>query len=79
MIIDPTQQAKEIFRQCSPLMEKINQHPLYQSIHTLSHLRIFMEHHVFAVWDFICLLKELHLFRARNKYSYVDSIIILIC
>ncbi len=44
----------------SPLIQRIQQHPLYEAIHSLAHLRIFMEHHVFAVWDFMCLLKELH-------------------
>ncbi len=53
-------QAEEILQQCQPLIEAISQHPVYQSISTLAHLRIFTEHHVFAVWDFICLLKELH-------------------
>ncbi len=54
------EKAEAIFQECAPLIEQINQHPLYQSIHTLNDLRIFMEHHVFAVWDFMCLLKELH-------------------
>ena len=49
-----------ITRQLLPLITKIRHHSLYDSIFSISHLRIFMEHHVFAVWDFMCLLKELH-------------------
>ncbi len=46
--------------QLAPLIEKIKNHSLYAAIDSIENLRIFMENHVFAVWDFVCLLKELY-------------------
>jgi hypothetical protein len=41
------------------LKNSILNHPLYPNLQSLEQIRILMEHHVFAVWDFMSLLKTL--------------------
>jgi Protein of unknown function (DUF3050) len=43
----------------SPLKAALLTHPVYQGIDRMESLRLFMSHHVFAVWDFMSLLKAL--------------------
>jgi len=42
-----------------PLQEALLQHPVYAAIDRLDKLQVFMQHHVFAVYDFMSLLKTL--------------------
>lgn len=43
----------------APLRTELLDHPLYGALNRLDALRRMMEHHVFAVWDFMSLLKAL--------------------
>jgi Protein of unknown function (DUF3050) len=42
-----------------PYRQALATHQMYAAISSLDHVRTFMETHVFAVWDFMCLLKAL--------------------
>ncbi|HEY6901522.1 MAG TPA: DUF3050 domain-containing protein [Puia sp.] len=43
----------------APVRDRLISHPIYQSVQTPAALRCFMEYHVYAVWDFMSLLKAL--------------------
>lgn len=47
------------FTKVNPLSKKLESHAVFTNLNTLAELRVFMEHHVFAVWDFMSLLKKL--------------------
>jgi Protein of unknown function (DUF3050) len=42
-----------------PLHDQLVNHPVYSHVESAAALRTFMEYHVFAVWDFMSLLKAL--------------------
>lgn len=51
--------SNDDYDRLSSLRETLLDHPLYANIVSLSDLQRFMQGHVFAVWDFMSLLKRL--------------------
>lgn len=56
MISLVTQQLQQV---AAPYKQKLTHHPLYTAIQNKQHIVTFMQHHVWAVWDFMSLLKSL--------------------
>jgi hypothetical protein len=50
---------ENIKKAIEPLRQEIIHHKVYSKIRDLEDLKIFMQYHVFAVWDFMSLLKAL--------------------
>ena len=52
------EKIEKIQQVLSPFKEEIVRHQLYNSIHNIEDVKTFMEHHVFAVWDFMSLYQK---------------------
>jgi hypothetical protein len=55
----PVSGLENLKERLTPLRTALLEHPIYREIDGLESLHIYLEHHVFAVWDFMSLLKEL--------------------
>jgi hypothetical protein len=55
------QQIEKIQKVIEPLRQEIISHKVYSVINNLDDLKIFMQYHVYAVWDFMSLLKSLQI------------------
>tara|TARA_B100000902_G_scaffold398522_1_gene465583 strand:- start:6649 stop:7395 length:747 start_codon:yes stop_codon:yes gene_type:complete len=49
----------EINKKIQPYKDEIINHRLYKKLNSIKDISILMEHHVYAVWDFMSLLKAL--------------------
>nr|VFK56271.1 MAG: Protein of unknown function (DUF3050) [Candidatus Kentron sp. TUN]VFK59566.1 MAG: Protein of unknown function (DUF3050) [Candidatus Kentron sp. TUN]VFK68043.1 MAG: Protein of unknown function (DUF3050) [Candidatus Kentron sp. TUN] len=54
-------------KQIEHFHQKLRHHPLYLRMDNLENIKIFMKYHVFAVWDFMSLLKSL-----QKRVSYLE-------
>ena len=62
-----TNRLDQLRSRIAPLRQSLLEHPIYARIDSVDALRGFMEAHVFAVWDFMSLLKSL-----QRRLSCVD-------
>tara|TARA_B100000029_G_scaffold471639_1_gene511457 strand:- start:264 stop:1157 length:894 start_codon:yes stop_codon:yes gene_type:complete len=58
-MLDSMSRLEQVHQRLTPLRAELIDHSVYQQLVDLPALCRFMESHVFAVWDFMCLLKAL--------------------
>jgi hypothetical protein len=58
-VVPQNRHMNMLWRVTEESRKQVLNHPIYSSLTTLDSLRSFMEIHVFAVWDFMSLLKSL--------------------
>ena len=54
-----SQHIKQLQQAIQPTRQQLVQHPLYHQLQSLNQIKTFTNYHVFAVWDFMSLLKSL--------------------
>jgi hypothetical protein len=52
---------------------RLEAHPIYAAVQTTDDLRVFMQHHVYSVWDFMSLIKYLQNEVAPARWPWTPS------
>lgn len=57
----------------APIQRQLDNHPIYSAIRNIDDLRLFMQHHIFSVWDFMSLVKYLQHQVASTQYPWLPA------
>ena len=55
------------------ITSRLNGHAIYSALSDLEDLRVFMEHHVYSVWDFMSLAKKLQEHVAPTRQPWMPN------
>lgn len=52
---------------------RLEQHPVYEAVRSVEDLQVFMQHHIYSVWDFMSLIKYLQSAIAPTTYPWTPK------